>query len=160
MRILALDTSTEWCSVAVGDGTHWHRLDEHAGQAHSERILPMVHAALAGAGWSLAILDGIAFGSGPGSFTGVRIGCGLFGASQPYDYRYSYYGSSASPFAVDRAAWDVILPLMCATGRCLLQLAPDREPQVSLEWDGAEPWEFQFGTEVSRPGPTGPSTTR
>jgi tRNA threonylcarbamoyladenosine biosynthesis protein TsaB len=49
MRILALDTSTEWCSVAVGDGTRWHRLDEHAGQAHSERILPMVHAALAAA---------------------------------------------------------------------------------------------------------------
>jgi tRNA threonylcarbamoyladenosine biosynthesis protein TsaB len=77
MRILALDTSTEWCSVAVGDGTRWHRLDEHAGQAHSERILPMVHAALAAAGWTLASLDGIAFGSGPGSFTGVRIGCGV-----------------------------------------------------------------------------------
>jgi len=77
MRILALDTSTEWCSVAVGDGSHWHRLDEHAGQAHSGRILPMVHAALATAGWALASLDGIAFGSGPGSFTGVRIGCGV-----------------------------------------------------------------------------------
>ena len=51
----------------------------------------------------------------------------LFGASQPYNYRYSYYDNSASQFPVDRAAWDVILPLMCATGRCLLQLAPDRE---------------------------------
>jgi tRNA threonylcarbamoyladenosine biosynthesis protein TsaB len=77
MRILALDTSTEWCSVAVGDGTRWHRLDEHAGQAHSERVLPMVHAALAEAGWTLAALDGIAFGAGPGSFTGIRIGCGV-----------------------------------------------------------------------------------
>ena len=88
MRILALDTSTEWCSVAVGDGTRWHRLDEHAGQAHSERVLPMVHAALAEAGWSLAELDGIAFGAGPGSFTGIRIGCGVaqglaFGADLP-----------------------------------------------------------------------------
>ena len=77
MRILALDTSTEWCSVAVGDGAHWHRLDEHAGQAHSERVLPMVRAALADASWPLASLDGIAFGSGPGSFTGIRIGCGV-----------------------------------------------------------------------------------
>ena len=77
MRILALDTSTEWCSVAVGDGMHWHRSDEHAGQAHSERVLPMVHAALAAASWPLASLDGIAFGSGPGSFTGIRIGCGV-----------------------------------------------------------------------------------
>ncbi len=77
MRILALDTSTEWCSVAVGDGTIWHRRDEHAGQAHSERVLPMVHAALAEAGWTLANLDGLAFGAGPGSFTGIRIGCGV-----------------------------------------------------------------------------------
>jgi tRNA threonylcarbamoyladenosine biosynthesis protein TsaB len=77
MRILALDTSTEWCSVAVGDGSEWHRLDEHAGQSHSERVLPMVRAVLADAGWTLANLDGIAFGAGPGSFTGVRIGCGV-----------------------------------------------------------------------------------
>ena len=77
MRILALDTSTEWCSVAVGDGTRWHRLDENAGQAHSERVLPMIHAALAEAGWTLQELDGIAFGAGPGSFTGIRIGCGV-----------------------------------------------------------------------------------
>jgi tRNA threonylcarbamoyladenosine biosynthesis protein TsaB len=77
MRILALDTSTEWCSVAVGDGALWHRRDEHAGQAHSARVLPMVHAALAEAGWALASLDGLAFGAGPGSFTGIRIGCGV-----------------------------------------------------------------------------------
>jgi tRNA threonylcarbamoyladenosine biosynthesis protein TsaB len=77
MRILALDTSTEWCSVAVGDGAQWHRRDQLAGQAHSERLLPMVRAALAEAGWALADLDGIAFGAGPGSFTGVRIGCGV-----------------------------------------------------------------------------------
>ena len=88
MRILALDTSTEWCSVAVGDGNEWHCLDELAGQAHSERLLPMVREALAEAGWALSELDGIAFGAGPGSFTGVRIGCGVaqglaFGADLP-----------------------------------------------------------------------------
>ena len=77
MRILALDTSTEWCSVAVGNGNDWHRLDELAGHAHSERLLPMVERALGDAGWALADLDGIAFGAGPGSFTGVRIGCGV-----------------------------------------------------------------------------------
>ncbi len=77
MRILALDTSTEWCSVAVGDGTQWHRSEEHAGQGHSGRVLPMVRTVLADAGWALADLDGIAFGAGPGSFTGVRIGCGV-----------------------------------------------------------------------------------
>jgi tRNA threonylcarbamoyladenosine biosynthesis protein TsaB len=77
MRVLAFDTSTEWCSVAVGDGAQWHARDERAGQAHSERLLPMVRAVLGDAGWSLADLDGIAFGAGPGSFTGVRIGCGV-----------------------------------------------------------------------------------
>lgn len=77
MRLLAIETSTEWCSVAVGDGAHWRLHDEHAGQAHSERLLPMVDAALAEAGWALRGLDGLAFGAGPGSFTGIRIGCGV-----------------------------------------------------------------------------------
>jgi len=77
MRILALETGTEWCSVAVGDGGQWHARDVHAGQAHSERLLPMVRATLAEAGFALAQLDGIAFGAGPGSFTGIRIGCGV-----------------------------------------------------------------------------------
>lgn len=88
MWILALDSSTEWCSVAVGDGRHWHGRDEHAGQSHSERMLPMVRAALADAGVVLGDLAGIAFGAGPGSFTGIRIGCGVaqglaFGAGLP-----------------------------------------------------------------------------
>jgi tRNA threonylcarbamoyladenosine biosynthesis protein TsaB len=77
MWILALDCSTEWCSVAVGDGRRWHARDEHAGQSHSERLLPMIRAALAEAGLTLDRLGGIAFGAGPGSFTGIRIGCGV-----------------------------------------------------------------------------------
>jgi tRNA threonylcarbamoyladenosine biosynthesis protein TsaB len=77
MRILVLETSTEWCSVAVGDGVRWRARDELAGQAHSERALVLCDALLAEAGWTVGGLDGIAFGAGPGSFTGIRIACGL-----------------------------------------------------------------------------------
>jgi tRNA threonylcarbamoyladenosine biosynthesis protein TsaB len=77
MRILALETSTDWCSVAVGDGRHWYARDEATGPAHSERALPLVEAVMAEAGWTLSGIDAIAFGAGPGSFTGIRVGCGL-----------------------------------------------------------------------------------
>jgi tRNA threonylcarbamoyladenosine biosynthesis protein TsaB len=88
MRILAIETSGDWCGIAVGDGVRWHVRDEEAGQSHSERALLLVRGALADADWALASLDGIAFGAGPGSFTGVRIACGLaqglaFGADLP-----------------------------------------------------------------------------
>lgn len=88
MWMLGLDSGTEWCSVAVGDGERWHVRDEHAGQTHSQRLLPMIRGALADARITLDELDGIAFGAGPGSFTGIRIGCGVaqglaFGANLP-----------------------------------------------------------------------------
>jgi tRNA threonylcarbamoyladenosine biosynthesis protein TsaB len=77
MRLLALDTSTDWCSVALGEDGEWVEFAERVGQAHSERLLPMVGAALAALQWTRADLDAIAFGCGPGSFTGIRIGCAV-----------------------------------------------------------------------------------
>lgn len=77
MKLLALDTSTENCSVALWlDGEILSR-QELAGQRHSDLILPMLEALLNEAGIALNSLDGIAFGEGPGSFTGLRIGCGV-----------------------------------------------------------------------------------
>lgn len=76
MRILALDTSTEYCSVALWqDGIVMERC-ELAGQRHSELLIEMLDALLNEAGVKLTQLGGIAFGMGPGSFTGVRIACG------------------------------------------------------------------------------------
>jgi len=75
MRILALETSTEYCSVALWqDGAVSDRC-ELVGQKHSEVLIPMLDGLLRAASVKLADLDGIAFGAGPGSFTGVRIAC-------------------------------------------------------------------------------------
>jgi hypothetical protein len=68
----------------------------------------------------------------------------MLGATQPYDSHYSHYDTSASEFPLDRATWDVLLPLMCATERCFLQVAPEREPQVPLLWDDGAAWEFRL----------------
>ena len=77
MKILALDTSTESCSVALWLGGEVDSSDAHAGQRHSELLLPMIDALLARHRLDLGDLDGIAFGQGPGSFTGLRIACGV-----------------------------------------------------------------------------------
>jgi tRNA threonylcarbamoyladenosine biosynthesis protein TsaB len=77
LNILALDTSSEWCSAALWlDGRVWAR-DTRAGQRHSELILVMIDALLREAGVTPRQLHGIGFGAGPGSFTGLRIACGL-----------------------------------------------------------------------------------
>jgi tRNA threonylcarbamoyladenosine biosynthesis protein TsaB len=77
LRLLALDSSSEWCTAALWFDGRIHVREEHAGQRHSQLILPMIDALLQEAGWSVRQLDGIAFGAGPGSFTGLRIACGV-----------------------------------------------------------------------------------
>jgi tRNA threonylcarbamoyladenosine biosynthesis protein TsaB len=77
MKLLAFDTSTRWLTVACVNGSQWIERAELAGQAHSQRLLPLVDEVLSEAQLALADLDGLAFGAGPGSFTGVRIACGV-----------------------------------------------------------------------------------
>lgn len=87
-KILALDTSTENCSVALMINDQIFTRSEVAPRDHTKKILPMVDEVLKEAGISLHDLDALAFGRGPGSFTGVRIGIGIaqglsFGAELP-----------------------------------------------------------------------------
>lgn len=87
MKLLALDTSTDACSVALALGDDIIERFEIEPR-HGERLLSLVQELLAEAGVSLTQLNAIAFGRGPGSFTSLRIGAGAvqglaFGADLP-----------------------------------------------------------------------------
>lgn len=73
MRLLALDTATECCSAALVVGDRLLTREVELARGHAERILPMIEELLGEAGVALSELDAIAFGRGPGSFTGVRL---------------------------------------------------------------------------------------
>ena len=77
MVFAAFETSSEWCSVALCVRGEMRALERRAGHRHSELALPMLERLLAEAGMSAAQLTAVAFGAGPGSFTGLRIACGL-----------------------------------------------------------------------------------
>ena len=77
MKILALETSTELCSAALWLDGKVDAREVVAGQRNSELLLPMVDALLAANQLIARDLVGVAFGSGPGAFTGVRIACGV-----------------------------------------------------------------------------------
>jgi tRNA threonylcarbamoyladenosine biosynthesis protein TsaB len=86
--ILAIETSTELASAALLYQGELIARESAGAQTHSDAILPMIRQLLAEAGIALAQCDALAFGVGPGSFTGVRTACGVvqglaFGADRP-----------------------------------------------------------------------------
>lgn len=88
MKILALDTATENCSAALYIKGQLTQREEWLARGHAERILPMIEALLTDAGVALHALTAVAFGRGPGAFTGVRLAASVtqglaFGAGLP-----------------------------------------------------------------------------
>jgi tRNA threonylcarbamoyladenosine biosynthesis protein TsaB len=72
MRFAAIETSTEWCSVALWRDGEIAALERRAENRHSELVLPMLEKLL-----GKDRLEAVAFGAGPGAFTGLRIACGI-----------------------------------------------------------------------------------
>lgn len=88
MNLLALDTSTEFLSLALTKDDRIFTHYQAAGSAASQLVLPQIQVLLDSANIKLQDLDGIAFGAGPGAFTGVRIASGVaqglgYGANLP-----------------------------------------------------------------------------
>jgi tRNA threonylcarbamoyladenosine biosynthesis protein TsaB len=86
--ILAIETSSELASCALLRGDTVISRESSGVRTHSQSVLPMVQELLGEAGIKLADCDAVAFGAGPGSFTGVRTACGVaqglaFGAALP-----------------------------------------------------------------------------
>jgi tRNA threonylcarbamoyladenosine biosynthesis protein TsaB len=77
MNLLAIETSSTSCSVALLEGGAIAEEEFDAGQTHSELVLPMAMRLLRARGIGIRQIGGVAYGAGPGSFTGLRIACGV-----------------------------------------------------------------------------------
>lgn len=77
INLLAFDTATEYCSVALHTPKQTYTRTEKLGNSHSEYLLPWIDELVKEASIPLRLLDGIIFSAGPGSFTGLRIACGV-----------------------------------------------------------------------------------
>lgn len=77
MNLLAVETSTELCSVAVLRGADLFVEEALAENRHSELLVPMIHKVLGRSRLTARHMDAFGFGQGPGSFTGIRIACGI-----------------------------------------------------------------------------------
>jgi len=77
MNLLAIDTSTDIATVAISSSGKIYKAEQGGLQKHAEYLLPLIESLLINANLTLEQLDAIVFGSGPGSFTGLRIACSV-----------------------------------------------------------------------------------
>lgn len=145
MKILSLETSAKSVSAAVTEGEHLLAYSyQSTGLTHSRTLMPMVQALLENAGLSLDQLDGFAVSSGPGSFTGLRIGIssvkGLSWAAEKPCCGVSTLEAMAQPLthmsdliicAMDARRQQIYNALFSSDGKNLQRLCPDRA--IALE---------------------------
>ncbi len=77
MKLLAIDTSTELATVALQVNDELLSAEQGSQKTHAQLLLPMIDRLMVDSGVSMSQLDGIVFGCGPGSFTGLRIACSI-----------------------------------------------------------------------------------
>lgn len=158
--ILALDTATEACSVALQYQNQITHTDELSPRTHTQRILPMVDELLKTQHISLKNVDYLAFGRGPGSFTGVRVGVGIaqglaLGAELPVvaisnlmtmaEQAYQQLGVKEvvalidarmnevyfAQFSRDDNGWhEIITEQVCSPEKAIEQIQQDRKPTI------------------------------
>ena len=107
MKLLAIETAGDACSCALLVDGESHERFQHAPRRHAELVLSMVEAVLSGAELALSAVDVLAFGRGPGSFTGVRVAAGVvqglaFGADLPVVPVSSLQAMSQGAYREDR----------------------------------------------------------
>lgn len=158
--ILALDTATEACSVALLHQGQTSFIDELSPRSHTQRILPMVDELLTKVGIALNQVDYLAFGRGPGSFTGVRVGIGIaqglaMGANLPVvalsnlqimaEQAYQTLGATEIAAFIDarmnevyftqlsktKNGWrEIVNEQVCSPEKAIAQIQIDRNPTV------------------------------
>lgn len=158
--ILALDTATEACSVALQYQNQITHTDELSPRTHTQRILPMVDELLKAQNISLKNVDYLAFGRGPGSFTGVRVGVGIaqglaLGAELPViavsnlmimvEQAYQDLGATEvvalidarmnevyfAQFSRKESSWvEVVNEQVCPPEKAIEQIQQDRKPVI------------------------------
>lgn len=157
--LLAFDTSTETLAVALAHGAHRETEQIPGGAASSLRLLPLAAELLARASCDWSALDGVAFGAGPGAFTGLRTSCAVaqglaFGRGVPV-----WPIDSLAIVAEDaRAQLDAADPAAAARPLGVLVAMDARMGEVYVaawHWDAARGWHGAAPAALSEPDSVG-----
>src|SRR3954471_20085091 len=132
MQFAALDASTEWCSVALWRDGEIAGVERRAANRHSELALPMLQQLLAKCRLTAGELDAVAFGAGPGSFTGLRIACGV-AQGLAFPRGIPVLGVSTLEALAEESGAPRVVACIDARMREVYYAALEKE-------DGAEPW--------------------